>query len=348
MRLTLAWERYDPEEMEPFLRELTRRLEEHPAVAGAATATQFPPQVFGQAGFRVEGGELGPEETLPTAYTTIVSPDYFHVLGVPLLAGRTLTEADRPGGSMVVVINQAAADRYFPAGAVGKRVRLGGPDSEEPWFEVVGVVESTRNRGLDAPPAPEIFASVRQLPSSSNQHFLLIRAPGSGVAVLPAVRETVHALDPQQPIYAIRTVDEAFEGSAAQRRIAATTLALFGLFALILAAVGIYAMVAYAVTQRTREIALRMALGAGRRSVHGLVVRQALVPVVVGAVVGLAGAVVLGRLLGALLFGIGSTDPLTYAAVVLVFGITAVTASWIPARRASRLDPLRALREEKG
>jgi putative ABC transport system permease protein len=347
MRLTLAWERYEVEEMEPFLRELTRRLEEHPAITGAATTTQFPPQLFGQSRLWIEGTELG-AETLPTAYTTIASPNYFDLLDVPVRAGRVFDAGDTDGARLVAVINEAAAARYFPGrDPIGQRFKLGGSDADTPWFEVVGVVGSTRNRGLDLPPAPEVFASIRQLYRTNNQHFLLVRAPDAVGTVLPVVRETVASLDPEQPIYAIRTVDEAFAGSQIQRRVATTTLSLFGLFALLLAAVGIYAVVSYAVSQRTREIGVRMALGADRVRVRRFVVRQALVPVAVGAAIGLAASLAVGRVMGGLLYEVGAADPMTYGAVIGVFGLIAAVAGYLPARRASQLDPVAALREER-
>ena len=349
MRLTLAWERYGPEEMEPFIRELTRRLEEHPAVGSAATTTQLPPQVFGQSRFWIEGEELGTEGTLPTAYTTIASPGYFDALGVPLLSGRALSERDVAGNDMVAVVNEAAAERWFGGvgAAVGQRFKLGGSDADNPWWEVVGVVGSTRNRGLDAPPAPEVFASVRQLPVSNNQHFLVIRAPGSVATALAAVRETVAAMDPQQPVYAVRTIEEMYATASVDRRVATVTIGVFGLFALLLAAVGIYAVISYGVAQRTREIGVRIALGADRGRVRGLVVRQALVPVAVGLLAGLGGAVALGRLIEGLLYDVAPADPGTYAAVIALFGTIAGLASYLPARRASRLDPVAALREER-
>jgi putative ABC transport system permease protein len=349
MRLTLAWERYEAEEMEPFMRELTRRLEEHPAVAAAATTTQLPPQVFGQSRFWVEGEDLGTEATLPTAYTTIASPGYFDALEIPLLAGRLLAESDLEGNTMVVVVNEAAADRWFggASAALGKRFKLGGPDADNPWWEVVGVVGSTQNRGLDAPAAPEVFASVRQLPTANNQHFLVIRAPGAVGTVLPVVREIVAAMDPQQPVYAVRTMEEMYSAASVERRVATVTIGVFSLFALLLAAVGIYAVVSYGVAQRTREIGVRMALGADRGRVRGLVVRQALVPVALGLIVGLGGAVVLGRVIEGLLYEVAPADPGTYVAVVALFATIAGLASYLPARRASSLDPVAALREER-
>jgi putative ABC transport system permease protein len=347
MRLTLAQQRYDDVGIESFFRDLSERVRTIPGVTAAAVASQFPPFAFLQRQFFVEGAPPVADETLPNALTTIVSPGYFETLGVPLVDGRTLNEGDILNGPLVAVVNETAARRYLGGDAVGRRLRLGAADSESPWFEVVGVVGDTKNRGLDVPAEPELFASTRQA-LGNNQFFLLVRTRVEPHSVLPAIREQVRALDPDQPVYAIRTIEESFATIAAPRRLAAIVLALFGLFALALAGVGIYGVVSYAVTQRTREIGLRIALGAGRGQVRRMVVRQALVPVLIGAVAGMAGAVALGRLLASLLFDVRPTDPWTLAAVVALLLVIASFASWLPARRAARLSPIAALRSERG
>jgi putative ABC transport system permease protein len=216
-------------------------------------------------------------------------------------------------------------------------------------MEVIGVVGSTRNRGLDAEPAPEVFGSTRQLVGAWNQLFLLLRTSGDPRAALPAVRAEVKALDPDQPVYLIRTLEEAFAGTqqAAIRRVSMSVLATFAIFALLLAAVGIYAVSSYAVSQRTREIGLRIALGAERQQVRRLMVRQALLPVAVGALVGLGGSLALGRVMSSLLFEVSATDPLTIVAVAGLMTVIALAASWLPARRASNLSPTAALRHDR-
>jgi putative ABC transport system permease protein len=345
MRLTLPRERYSEESIGPFFRELVRRVEEIPAVEAAATASQFPPAVFMQSQFWIEGAELGAEGTLPNAHTTLASPGFFEALGVPLLRGRVFDDTDVPTTPRVAVVNEAAARRFFPgADPIGKRIKLGGPDSGSPWYEIVGVVGSTRNRGLDQATEPELFASSSQGTGANNQLFLLVRTRSEPRSVLPAVRAAVRSLDPQQPVYAIRTVEESFAASAVNRRISTVILTIFGVFALVLSAVGIYSVVAYSVSQRTREIGVRIALGAGGAAVRRMIVRQALLPVAVGGALGLAGAIALGRALNSLLFEVTGSDPATLTAVSLLFLGVAVLASYIPARRASRLDPLTALR----
>ncbi|HKJ03254.1 MAG TPA: FtsX-like permease family protein, partial [Longimicrobiales bacterium] len=229
---------------------------------------------------------------------------------------------------------------------LGKRLKLGDPDSDQPWFEIVGVVGSTRNRGLDRDPQPEVFGLHEQAGQGANQLFLLIRTDAEPRSVLPAVREVVREMDPDQPIYAIQTVEEAFASSISSRRASTLFLGVFAGFALLLAAVGIYAVVSFTVSERTQEIGLRVALGADAGRVRRLVVRQALVPVLVGAVVGMGLTIPLGAALQQILFQISGTDPVTLGTVAaLLVGVAAV-ASFMPAWRASRLDPVEALRLE--
>jgi predicted permease len=348
MRLTLARTRYPHERVEPFFRELVSRTTSLPGVSAAAVASQLPPFLFSRRQFVIQGSV--PEgDQLPTAFATLVSPDYFSAMGMHLLRGRTLTERDRADAPFVAVVNDVFAMRYLSGSdPIGRRLRVGDQQSGGPWFEVVGVVRATQNRGLDAPPEPEIFASTRQLAGAWNQLYLALRTTGDPRATLPAVRDLVHEMDPQQPVYAVRTMNEAYAAAALQRRVATIALSVFALFALLLAAVGIYAVVAYGVGRRTREIGLRMALGADAGQVLGLMVRQALLPVALGGLAGLVGAVLLGRVLAGLLFQVSATDPLTLISVVVLFAVVSVLASVIPARRASRLDPMEALADESG
>ncbi len=241
------------------------------------------------------------------------------------------------------------ARRHFGGeNPIGQRMKVGGGGTDAPWFEVVGVVGSMHNRGLDADPDPEVFASTRQLEGAWNQLFLVARTETDPYDVYPLIREQVRAMDPQQPVYAVRTLEASYTDAARERRIATTALSIFAAFALLLAAVGIYAVVAYGVAQRTREIGVRIALGAGKGKVRLLVVRQALVPVAIGGVIGLVGALALGRVLSGLLFEVSPTDPVTVGIVLATFGAIGVTASYVPALRASELDPVRALSSERG
>jgi putative ABC transport system permease protein len=248
---------------------------------------------------------------------------------------------------LVAVINETAAKRYFPgASPLGQRVRLGEGDSL-PTIEVVGVTADVRNRGLDAPVAPEIFIPVQQQRAAWNsQLFVLVHTASDPMSILPAVRESVSKLDADQPIYAISTVEREMGNALFQRRAATLMIAVFAAIAMLLAAVGIYGLVSYSVNERVHEIGIRMALGAAARDVRRMLMRQTLAVVGVGAVVGIAGAVAGGGVLRSLVYGVRPSDPATIALVVLLLGVVAVLATAAPTRRATRIHPVLALREE--
>ena len=345
MRLTLPWEEYAGDDIALFFETLAERVRAIPGVRAATVGSQYPPIVFSQSQVELEGQEVVSEGSLPTSYVTQIGDGYFETLGVPLLAGRTLGSQDRSGTRPVAVINAPFRDRYLAGrDPIGQTVRVGGEDGVT--AEIVGVVGPTANRGFSDDPQPEIYGSVRQLSGTNNQLFLLIRAAGDPRGLVPQVRTAVAELDADQPIYAIATMEEVFAGRTSAQSFATLSLAVFALFALLLSALGIYGVVAYAVAQRRREIGLRMALGASARKVRDLVVRQTLIPVVLGALVGVISAVLAGRTLAGLLYEVESRDPLTLAAVVAVFVAVASLASYMPARRASLTDPATTLRQE--
>lgn len=347
MRLTLPRERYSGDAVAAFFRTLTERVEAVPGVAAASAGTQFPPVAFAFRELWLDGSDVDPDGALPNALATITTARYFETLGIPLVAGRVFDDRDRADTPLVVVVNEVVVDRYYGGrNPVGQRLKVGGADSDEPWFEIVGVVGATRNRGLDQPPSPEVYALHAQIGEIQNQLFLLARTTVEPMSVLPAVRQVVAEMDPDQPVYAIRTVDDALARAASTRRVTTLLLTLFGIFALVLAAVGIYSVISYTVSERTQEIGVRVALGADGGRVRRLVVRQALPPVLIGAAVGLAGAVPLGRAMSGMLFQIGGLDPLTFGSVVALLVGVAVAASWVPAWRASRMDPVESLRVE--
>ncbi|MDX1383866.1 MAG: ABC transporter permease [Thermoanaerobaculia bacterium] len=345
MRLTLPHQRYRSQaEINAFFADLTDRVEALPGVARATAATQYPPLVSRRNAFGIEGQVYRSSDELPASAVTIVTEGFHEALGVPLLRGRTFAPTDTLGAPRVAVVNETAAQRFFPDGAIGRRIRVGSP--EAPWTEIVGVVGAVRNRGPEFRPEPEIFANLSQVEGFANQLFLMVKTEADARSLLPAVQEQVRALDPRQEVYAVTTLDEAFAAITAPRRLG--TLALVGLavFALALAASGIYAVVAYGVAERRREIGLRVALGATGQEVRRFVVRQAMVPVAIGGVLGLAAALALGRLMGQFLIDIEGSDPLTLVAVALLLLSMAAAASYLPARRASRMDPTLALRNE--
>lgn len=347
MRLTLPREKYAPEAVPVFFSDLTERLEALPGVRAAAAGTQFPgsPQAFRQV--FVEGLQTDADATLPTMLATGVTRGYFEALGIPLLRGRAFNSLDVAGSPAVAVVNEEAAERYFPGrDPIGRRLKIGDGGPATPWWEIVGVVGSTRNLGLDQDPYPEIFAVHEQVGGYQNQLYLLVRAQGDPHGLVPAVRDAVLEMDADQPVYLVRTIDEAYAQGVAPMRATALFLAIFAGFALVLAAVGIYSVVSFTVGERTQEIGVRVALGADRGGVRRLVVRQALLPVLVGAAAGVAGSVALGGGLSRMLFDVSGTDPWTIGSVAVVLVAVAAGASWVPAFRAARMDPVDALRAE--
>jgi putative ABC transport system permease protein len=346
MRLSLPQEKYSQQAVAPFFEELSARLVALPGVRAAAASTQFPPRNNFTTRVSLEGDRGGASAAVRTADITNATTGYFRTLIYTLRAGRDFGAQDTETSPPVVVLNETAARRFFTGrSAVGQRIRIG----EEPdarWAEVVGVVSDVRNRGLDAPPAPELFVPVRQQAAGwNNQLFLLVRATGSPESLLPAVRRTIATLDPDQPVYMIQTLESALVDSISQRRIALVLIAIFAGVALALASIGVYGIMSYMVHERTHEIGIRMALGAAGGDVLRMVLRQSVALAAAGLALGLAGTLALSRALSSLMFGISATDPGTLTGVTLLLLCVAALAALIPARRASRVSPLEAIRE---
>lgn len=348
MRLTLPQEKYRTAEgITAFFEELARRVEALPNVGRAGLASQFPPQEFFRTRVFVEGAPAPGGTTLPTAYATVASRGYFEALGIRLRAGRAFDDRDRLGAARVVVVNEAFAARYLRDRApVGARVRLGDKPEQSPAAEVVGVVANTANAGAASAPMPEVFVPMEQGRDSWNQLFLVAKIAGDPMSAVPALRQAVVSIDPDQPVYAIQTLRQAFETSLLPQHVSSVLLTIFASVALILAGVGIYGVTAYAVRSRTQEIGIRMAMGAARSSVVWMVLRQVLLLVAVGLTIGVGAVRALGPLLSSVLFGVSPIDPLTVAATATVLGSVALLAAWWPASVASRVDPVVALRYE--
>jgi putative ABC transport system permease protein len=348
MRLTLPQEKYKtPEAITAFFEELARRVEALPSVGRAGLVSQFPPQEFFRTRVLVEGTGASTAKTFPTAYATIASRGYFEAIGMTLRAGRAFDKRDRAGSPRVVVVNEAFVSRHLEGRApLGARIRMGDkPDQADP-AEVVGVVANSANAGSASGPMPEAFVPMEQGRGVWNQLFLVAKIAGDPTSAVSALRQAVVSIDPDQPVYAIQTLDQAFETSLLPQQVSTVLLTIFAGVALALAAVGIYGVTAYAVRSRTQEIGIRMAMGAERSSVVWMVLRQVLVLAAAGLTIGVAVVVALGPLLSSVLFGVSPIDPLTVGATAAVLGAVALTAAWWPAAVASRVDPVIALRYE--
>lgn len=346
MRLTLPFERYQGEQITTFFEELAERVESMPGVEQAASASQYPPIGFSRRAFSFPGQPVVNESEMPVALMTVASHDYFDTMGIPFRAGRGFgndTAVDTPP---VAVVNTTFANRYLEGDPIGQRVKLGRPEEPTPEFEIIGVVADTRNTGLQTPSFPELFASVRQAAGATNQLFLLVRSEGDPMALMPSIRDTVAQMDPDQPIYSIATLRDRMASGYATEALAMRMVSAFALLAVVLAATGIFGVVAYAVQRRSREIGLRLALGADASQVVRLVVRQSLLPAVIGAVVGVGLSVGAGVAMTGFLSEIQAFEPGALAGVLVALVLVALGASYLPARRASGIDPVESLRNE--
>jgi predicted permease len=284
---------------------------------------------------------------MPRASLRIVSSGYAEAMGLHLVEGRFFSARDTETTSPVVVVNESAARQYFDGHAVGSRVQLFGPAP----LEVVGEVGDVRHTGLDAAPQPEMYLLASQVPgqmpmAGPGGTTVVVRSAGDPLTVAPFLRQAVLDLDHDIPLDNVMTMEARVSASVAGPRFYAVLLGTFALLALMLASVGLYGVLAYNVTQRHREIGVRMALGAERRDVLRLVVRQGLLLTFVGVAIGIAGALGATRFLETLLFGVTPNDPATYLGICALLVGVAMLACWVPARRASRVDPMAALRFE--
>jgi putative ABC transport system permease protein len=352
MRLTLPPARYVSSAMtRRFYRTLIDRVRALPGVESAAAVRVLPlTSTMGDWSFAIEGRTAEPGVNYAGDWQ-VATADYFKVMRIPLRRGRLTTDADDERGTPVVVIGEALAKAAWPQGdALGARITLGPGDSV--YRTVIGIVGDVRHRGLDADARPEMYLPHAQFPGSSRggiaqrNMVLVARTRGDPAALSGAIRRELAAVDPTLPVSAVQTMEEVLGTWAAERRLTAGLLGGFGLVALTLAALGIYGVMAYAVAQRTRELGIRVALGAQPGDVVSFVVGQAMRVAAGGIVVGLAGAFALTRLMRGMLFHVSPTDPVTFTTIPIVLAIVALAAAAIPARRATRVDPAVTLKTD--
>ncbi|HSB27372.1 MAG TPA: ABC transporter permease [Pyrinomonadaceae bacterium] len=347
--LNLPGVKYKPADRLQFADTLQQKLVSLPGVTSASLASGLPPfRRINANDTEIEGYQQTPDSPAQNVdYWNVVGTDYFKTMKIRLLEGRTFEPQDDNEKAMpVVVINQALAKRFWKGSPLGRRVNPGFVDPKI-WCTIVGVVEDTKNAGMDKPAGPELYFQVRQANKFLDGSMsFVVRASNESTALESSIRKVVRELDPTLPVYELRSMNEVVSKSMVQPRFLAILLATFSGIALFLAAIGIYGVMAYSVAQRTQEIGVRMALGAQQLHVLRLVFGQSLTMLLMGIVIGLAGAFALTRLMSTLLFEVTATDPLTYVSVVGLLAIVALLACYIPARRAAKVDPLTALRYE--
>ncbi|HEY8188638.1 MAG TPA: ABC transporter permease [Pyrinomonadaceae bacterium] len=342
MRVDLSREKYaTPEKSSSFFAELESRISGLPGVENVGFVTELP--LSGQPNdmpFTVEGRPPVAISDSFDADFRRVNQHYFNALHIPLLRGRNFTEQEVRQSAKVLVVSELLASQVFPnEEALGKRLVM--MMGKEPW-EIIGIVGDIRHRGLESQPFPAMYMPTY----ASVWNNLVIRTQGEPTNLAAAVRKEVQAIDPDQPVAAVKTMDQWVDTSVAEPRYRTALLGLFALLALVLASTGIYGVMSYSVAQRTHEIGVRMALGAKRSDVLRLVVRQGMFLVVLGVAIGLVGAFALTRVMATLLFGVTAKDPVTFVAVATLLTLVAFVACYIPARRAMKVDPLVALRYE--
>lgn len=326
-----------------YFKEIVTRVQAIPGVTAAAITTVLP---LGSVQINTRIFLQGrPDETLRLAYRA-VTPDYFRAMGIPVVRGRAFTDEDHEGGPRVVIVSQAFAQRYWPdQDPLGKQLTLGDARTG-PWSTVAGVVGSVRYDGLTRQAGPELYTSYQQTLLAAQFSSIVLRTARDPAGMAPAVRETVRQLNRNQPVTEVKPLTKVVSDASALARLYTILLSIFAGIAMLLASAGISSVISWTVSRSTREIGIRMALGADARDVMLSAVRRAILAVIAGVVVGLAGAAALLRLLKTQLFEVTATDPGTYAAVSILLIVAACIAAYIPARRAARVDPMMALRSE--
>ena len=345
LRLSLPEVRYkEDSQAQAFFEQAEQRIRNLPGVTAVGSTTRLPLKGYRWTGdMTIEG--RAPEDYAREVRHEEMTPDYFHAIGLPLVRGRFFNESDQAKSQPVAIVNVALARRYFPGeDPVGKRIKFSKPSEQEAWQTIIGVVGDEKQDSLRAEVRPEIYQT--HLQHGRSEMTLVVRANTDPRTLIGAIREQIRALDPSLPVYDMKAMRAVVGESLARERFIALVLIVFAMLALVLAAVGIYGVMAYSVAQRTQEIGIRMALGAQMTDVLRLVLKDGMKLALIGVVIGLAGAFGLTRLMKTLLFGVTPTDATTFITVSCLLVIVALVACYLPARRATKVDPLVALRYE--
>ncbi|HEX4807816.1 MAG TPA: ABC transporter permease, partial [Bryobacteraceae bacterium] len=350
----------EPNRRAVFYRELLQKLRTLPGVKAAGGINHLPLEGdMWDRGFAIEGRPKSRPGESPDAVYRIVMPGYFETMRLPLRRGRGITDHDDARTPGVVIINERTAREYWPTeDPIGKRIVIGDGSAGPPnWLTVIGVVADAKQEDWASVVFPEMYLAALQTPEflgggtdpmSPHMSYitLVVRGDGNPADLASAVKQSIWSFDRNLPVSQVVTMDQAIADATAQPRFEMMLLGLFGAVALILAAVGIYGVMNYSVSRRTREIGIRISLGASRADVLRMVVRQGMVQALIGTVAGVVGAVLLTKLMDKMLYGVQATDPLTFAGVIIILGLTALLSTGVPARRAARIEPMRALRTE--
>lgn len=347
MRIALPPSKYKSEaEQVSFFNQVTQRIKGVPGVRYAGAINNLPLTRTNLNGiFMIEGREPWAPGQEPLAEFRVVTDEYFSAMEIPVLKGRAFSDVDNEKSPGVVVINNTMARLFWGEEAViGKRLKFGRSDEPFPYLTIVGVVGDVKHFGPNTNARPEVYIPYKQLPMPTMS--LLVRTETDPVNLAASIRAQVHAVDPNQPVYNLSTMENLLTESVTQPRLYVKMLSAFAIIAIVLAAVGIYSVIAYSVNQRRQEIAIRMALGAQTRHVLGMVIRQIMILAMIGVLVGLALAFILTRFLSSLLYGVSSSDPLTFVAISILLTGVAFLASYLPARKVTQIDPVVTLRGE--
>jgi putative ABC transport system permease protein len=346
-RLALVQSKYPKSETRKVVFEqLLKKIETLPGVESAALVLMRP--LSGTVGwdypFTIEGQNAEEQTANPYSNYEAISPNYFRTMGIPILKGRDFTEQDRGDAASMVIVSESLARTYWPGqDPIGKRLKFGKPTSTSAWLNVVGVVKDARYREWDTTRF-DIYAPYLQ--KSEYRTDFVIKTSIDPESLVPSIRRELFAIDKEQAIASVSTLEDLVSTTLARPRFNMLLLSIFAVLALVLAAVGVYGVMAYLVTQRTHEIGIRVALGASEQDILKLVVNEGMILAVIGVIIGLGGSIALTRVMSSILFGVSATDPLTFSSIALLLTAVAAIACYIPARRAMKVDPMVALRHE--